>query len=98
MVSPPHTTKLGGETARLGAQFQEVARIGRLNVAALVFYAISLVLRWQRPPLDPPGWGWAMTLSTLALAILGLSGWLGGELVFKHRIGVVEDEVQGART
>ena len=27
MVSPPHTTKLGGETARLGAQFQEVARI-----------------------------------------------------------------------
>lgn len=27
MVSPPHTAKLGGETARLGAQFQEVARI-----------------------------------------------------------------------
>src|SRR5687767_422418 len=27
MVSPPHTTKLGGETARLGSQFQEVARI-----------------------------------------------------------------------
>src|SRR5687767_9979248 len=27
MVSPPHTTKLGGENARLGAQFQEVARI-----------------------------------------------------------------------
>jgi MoxR-like ATPase len=27
MVSPPHTTKLGGETARLAAQFQEVARI-----------------------------------------------------------------------
>ena len=27
MVSPPHTTKLGSETARLGSQFQEVARI-----------------------------------------------------------------------
>jgi MoxR-like ATPase len=27
MVSPPHTTNLGGETARLGAQFQEVARV-----------------------------------------------------------------------
>ena len=27
MVSPPHTTKLGGETARLGSHFQEVARI-----------------------------------------------------------------------
>ncbi len=26
MVSPPYTAKLGGETARLGAQFQEVAR------------------------------------------------------------------------
>jgi uncharacterized membrane protein len=39
-----------------------------------------------------------MTLSTLALAILGLSGWLGGELVFKHRIGVLEDDIQGLRT
>src|SRR5688500_19673332 len=27
MVSPPNTTRLGGETARLGNQFQEVARI-----------------------------------------------------------------------
>lgn len=27
MVSPPHTAKLGSETARLGAQFQEVARV-----------------------------------------------------------------------
>jgi MoxR-like ATPase len=27
MVSPPHTTQLGNETARLGTQFQEVARI-----------------------------------------------------------------------
>ncbi|HTE51236.1 MAG TPA: AAA family ATPase [Kofleriaceae bacterium] len=26
MVSPPYTAKLGGDTARLGAQFQEVAR------------------------------------------------------------------------
>ena len=69
-----------------------------LNVAALVFYAISLVLRWQRPPLDPPGWGWAVARSTQALAILGLSGWLGGGLVFKHRIGVVEDDLQGVRT
>ncbi len=69
-----------------------------MNVGALVFYSISLVLRWQRPPLDPPGWGWAMTLSTLGLAVLGLAGWLGGELVFKHRIGVLDEDVQGART
>ncbi len=68
-----------------------------LNVAALLFYAISLVLRWRRPPLEDGAWGWAMTLSTLALATLGASGWLGGQLVFEHHVGVVESETAEAR-
>ena len=70
-----------------------------LNVVVLLLYAISLVLRWERPPLEPVGWGWAMTLSTLALMVLGASGWLGGQLVFEHRIGVLEEgRTQEART
>ena len=32
----------------------------------------------------------AFAASTLAFAILGASGWLGGELAFKHKVGVVE--------
>jgi uncharacterized membrane protein len=34
--------------------------------------------------------GSARALSYLAFAILLLSGWLGGELVFKGRVGVDE--------
>jgi uncharacterized membrane protein len=68
------------------------------NVAALLFYAISLVLRWQQPPYTAAGWGWAMTLSTLGLVVLGAAGWLGGKLVFEHRVGVVEDAAAAARS
>ena len=67
------------------------------NIVALLFYAISLVLRWHRAPLTGGGWGWATTLSTLGLVVLGASGWLGGKLVFEHRVGVLEGDAGGAR-
>jgi uncharacterized membrane protein len=65
------------------------------NVVALLFYSISLMLRSQGAPLGG-GWGWAMTLSTLGLLVLGASGWLGGKLVFEHHVGVIENETKGA--
>ena len=68
-----------------------------LNIVALLFYAISLVLRWHTPPLEQGGWGWAMTLGLLGLAVLGVSGWLGGQLVFEHHLGVVDDELPAVR-
>ena len=68
------------------------------NVVALLFYSISLVLRWHRPPLVEGGWGWAMTMSTLGLAVLGASGWLGGKLVFEHHVGVLEGDGEAARS
>jgi|SoiMethySBSTD1v2_1073268.scaffolds.fasta_scaffold884575_2 uncharacterized membrane protein len=69
-----------------------------LNIVALLFYAISLVLRWNQPPHEGGSWGFAMTLATLGLAVLGASGWLGGQLVFEHHVGVVEREPTAARS
>ena len=58
-----------------------------LNLTAVVLYAASCWLRDGRD--DTPVL--AMALSTVAFLILLGSGWLGGELAFKHKVGVVEN-------
>lgn len=58
------------------------------NVAALVLSVASLFLR-LRPRATPiPG---PIILSAMAGAILLVTGWLGGELSYRHRIGVVRE-------
>jgi uncharacterized membrane protein len=73
---------------RMSEAGYKVARLHMiLNLIAVVLFATSLWLRFS----DPDGWGTvACTVSTLAYFIVGASGWLGGELVFKHKVGVVE--------
>ena len=58
-----------------------------LNLTAVVLYAASCWLRdeaAETPTL-------AVLLSTVGFLILSGSGWLGGELAFKHKVGVVEN-------
>ncbi|HEV8240951.1 MAG TPA: DUF2231 domain-containing protein [Thermoanaerobaculia bacterium] len=60
-----------------------------LNLIAVALFALSLWLRYR----DPDGWCVpGFLVSTLAFLILGSSGWLGGELVFKHKVGVMETD------
>jgi uncharacterized membrane protein len=35
---------------------------------------------------------WGLYLSAVGAALVGFAGWLGGRLVFEHRIGIVSDE------
>lgn len=35
---------------------------------------------------------WALSLTVLGVLLVALAGWLGGSLVFDHRIGVVDDD------
>ena len=58
-----------------------------LNLAAVGLFVVSLWLRCRAAA------GWCVpgfATSTLAFLLLGVSGWIGGELVFKHKVGVVE--------
>jgi len=61
----------------------------RLNIIALVIFGVSLYLRmhvgshWVGGHLTIP-----FLLSLLGVVLIGISGWLGGELAYKYGVGV----------
>ncbi|HWV58184.1 MAG TPA: Rieske 2Fe-2S domain-containing protein [Longimicrobiales bacterium] len=59
---------------------------GALNTGSLALYVLSL--RERRGGRR----GRALALSSFALAMVGLSAWLGGHLVYRHRVGVDHSE------
>lgn len=72
---------------------REVARIAnwhaRLNVIAIIIFAIDFYLRWRllgRIPKD--GVSLPFLLSVLGVIVITISGWLGGDLSYKHGVGV----------
>jgi uncharacterized membrane protein len=65
-----------------------VRKIGRnhmlLNLTAVILFAINLYLR----TILEPGAVIPVLLSAVGVLLLGLSGWLGGELAYVHGVGV----------
>lgn len=57
------------------------------NVIMLTVFAISAWLRWPDLAVLPP---LAVALSIIAFLLAGFSGVLGGELVYRHHVGVNE--------
>ena len=57
-----------------------------LNLSLVVLYAINLWLRTTTTGSDMP-----FVLSVVGVILLGVTGWLGGELVFRHGVGVSND-------
>jgi uncharacterized membrane protein len=57
-----------------------------LAMAAWALYAASLLLRLQGTTLVAPAWP-ALATSVAGFLCLGAAGWLGGKLVYRHRIG-----------
>ena len=55
------------------------------NIVAVLVEAVNLVLRLGDPAA---GASTGVILSAVAVAILAFTGWKGGELVFRHRVGV----------
>jgi uncharacterized membrane protein len=58
------------------------------NAIVLVLAAINLALRWKQPatPILP----WGLVISAATTALLGITGWLGGELAYRYGIGQIE--------
>ena|SRR5688572_9985692 len=66
----------------------KLKQIGRfhmiINLGAVVLFAINLWLRFTSPPdaILP------ILLSFIGVAAIGISGWLGGEMVYVYGVGV----------
>lgn len=58
-----------------------------LNAGALVLSIINVILRWGDPAqaILPVG----LVLSLVVSGLLLASGWYGGELMFRHKVGIV---------
>jgi len=59
------------------------------NLAVIVISAVNLLLRWSDPAaaIVPTG----LVLSIIVGGILVVTGWAGGELSYRHKIGVVDE-------
>jgi uncharacterized membrane protein len=55
-----------------------------LNLFVIALYAVNLWVRSQ----DPPEFEIAFGLSIIGMALIAVSGWIGGELVHVHGVGV----------
>jgi len=67
----------------------KIRRIGiihmLINLTAVVLYVINLYLRIS----DPTRITGAFALSVIGVGLIAVSGWLGGEIVHVHGVGVV---------
>jgi uncharacterized membrane protein len=62
------------------------------NMTAFMFLLVSLLLRSVVAGAGEAFWGpsyaFALSLSIIGVIVLSIGGWLGGELVYRHRVGV----------
>ncbi len=64
-----------------------------LNLITVVLYAISFAVR--RGQLDDGAVDvWPLVLSAVALAVLAVSGWLGGEMSYRYGVRVADEGKQ----
>lgn len=61
-----------------------------LNLLVVGLFAVDFALRAFFNGAVAPVLGWAVGLTVVGNALLVYSGWLGGELVYRHRIAVEE--------
>jgi uncharacterized membrane protein len=55
-----------------------------LNLVVVALYAVNAWLRTE----SPAGSSTPFVLSIVAILLLSVSGWLGGELVYRHGVGI----------
>src|SRR5581483_4125223 len=61
------------------------------NILAMVLFLISTFLLRAGGGFNANNMGWVTFLELLAVLATGLAGYLGGELVYKDHLAVVED-------
>jgi uncharacterized membrane protein len=58
-----------------------------LNLVVVAMFLFNLGLRYNA---GPAGDIFGVVLSIIAITLMSVSGWLGGSMVYEHRVGVAE--------
>jgi len=61
-----------------------------MNLIITALYAVNLWLRADFKAIAGSAWSLVFALEVVSFLALGVSGWIGGELTFKHKVGVRE--------
>jgi uncharacterized membrane protein len=70
-----------------------------MNLALVGLFALNLWLRTgPGQAVIGPGMGIPLALTIAGVALMFASGWLGGEMVYRHRVGVEERGDRDRRT
>jgi uncharacterized membrane protein len=63
------------------------------NLTAVLIAVANFLLRYLQSPGDAV-LPWGIVLSCITVGILLFTGWMGGEMVYRHRVGIID---RGAR-
>ena len=76
---------------RMSRQAGRLATIHMLlNLTVVALYVVTFFLRRNGGALHTSRWPLAFILELVAFATLGVSGWIGGNLSYEHKVGVIE--------
>ena len=76
-----------------GVRSLEAAQVHAIgNVTVLIIALCNLGIRWYEPTRF---FAWYIILSAATVGLLMITGWIGGGLVYKHRIGQIASEHGG---
>ncbi|MGD9891300.1 MAG: DUF2231 domain-containing protein [Dehalococcoidia bacterium] len=65
-----------------------------LNLTTVALFVVAAVLMWDDGALDGGRLTAVVILHVVGVGLLALSGWLGGEMVYKHHLAVVPDDAE----
>lgn len=68
-----------------------------LNLVVVAMYFVAILLMLDDGATSGSRLGAVVALHGIGTALLAMSGWLGGEMVFRHHLGMVSDSDQLAR-
>jgi uncharacterized membrane protein len=66
-----------------------------LNLTVVALYVIAFLMMLDDNAVDGAALTIVVILHAVGLGLLGLSGWLGGEMVYKHHLAMVADTAEG---
>jgi uncharacterized membrane protein len=68
-----------------------------LNMIVVLLFAVAAFVMWDDGARDGAELTLVVTIHGIGVGLLAVSGWLGGEMVYKHHLAVVPDDDEHAR-